>query len=44
MMNRFLGAFDPAVRGRFAAAMIASSAARSTVGPPLDVESYAVWT
>jgi hypothetical protein len=42
MMNRRAGDFGPAVRGRFAAATITSSAVRSTAGPPFDVESKAV--
>ena len=44
MMKRLAGAVDPAVRGRFAAAIIVSSAARSIAGPLPDAASNAVCT
>ena len=44
MTNPFIGIVEPPVRGRNAAAMIVSSAARSTAVLLPNVVSNAVWT
>ncbi len=44
MMKRCAGEAAPAVRGRFAAAINASSAGRSIAGPPPVEESNAACT